>query len=123
MFTKKYTIKGQIATSNYIGEVTEVNVWSLALCEGRHEFTDTATDGSIFKKWVNRNAPVSLEADALKSLESKGVKAGDELRIYVTGLTIAFVAAANAAKKLGVSKITCYHYNRVTNSFFTQEVR
>lgn len=121
---KKYvkTENGEECTSKYTGAKTQISVWSLALCAQRHVMPG-AKDGSVFDKWVNPLAPASLEEEAVESLKAHGIKEGDELHLYVTGLTVAFIATVNAAKRIGINKVVAYHFCRESNSFFAQEVR
>lgn len=50
-----------------------------------------------------------------------GVKSTECINIYVTGLTVALIAAINAAKEIGAS-VTLYHFDRETGNYFEQSV-
>lgn len=50
-----------------------------------------------------------------------GVKSTESINIYVTGLTVALIAAINAAKEIGAS-VTLYHFDRETGNYFEQSV-
>lgn len=50
-----------------------------------------------------------------------GVKSTEYINIYVTGLTVALIAAINAAKEIGVT-VTLYHFDRETGNHFEQSV-
>lgn len=89
---------------------------SMALCQGRHEIPE-ATDGSIFGNELNPLAVEELEAEALRKLE--GVRS---LNLYVTGLTVALVAALNACRILSI-EVTLYHFDRTSGTYYPQKVR
>ena len=94
----------------------EVDSVYMSLCEGRHEIPQ-ATDGSIFGNELDPLAVDELEQQAIKKLE--GIKA---LNLYVTGLTVALIAALNACRSLGI-RVTLYHFDRTSDTYYTQEVR
>ena len=96
-------------------EVT-VKEASMALCEGRHSIAE-AVDGSIFGNELDPLAVDELEAEALRKLEGLS-----HLNLYVTGLTVALVAALNAARQLGV-RVTLHHFNRESGAYYLQEVK
>ena len=87
----------------------------LALCQGRHSMP-TEVVGSIFGQEVN-----PLDVQGLEQIALDRVKGINSLTLYVTGLTVALVAALNACKKAGV-KVVLMHYNRDNNCYYTQEV-
>lgn len=88
----------------------------MSLCKGRHKIPE-AVDGAIFETEVNPLAVDKLEQEAVKMLE--GVT---ELHLYVTGLTVALIAVLNAARVYGI-KVTLFHFNRDTGSYYEQEVK
>lgn len=87
----------------------------LALCQARHQMP-TEVVGSIFSQEVN-----PLDVQGLEQIALERVKGINSLTIYVTGLTVALVAALNACKKAGV-KVVLMHYNRDNNCYYPQEV-
>lgn len=89
---------------------------NMMLCEGRHSIPE-AIDGAIFGNELNPLAVSDLEAEAENKL--RGVKV---LNLYVTGLTVALVAALNACRKLDIN-VTLYHFDRTSGTYYTQEVR
>ncbi len=116
---------------------------NVALCEGRHNIPG-ATDGAIFKHTIDDPTDVEdLERTAFNSLWLKAFKrdlleldeeeyeqnGGDPMRIrhgirinlYVTGLTVALIAALNVCREERL-KVTLWHYDRDTNTYFPQEV-
>ena len=90
----------------------------LALCKGRHEIPQ-AIDGSIFETEVNPLDVAGLEATAKAKLADLDIK---HLKLYVTGLSVALIAALNAARELGID-VTLYHFDRETGSYYSQEVK
>ena len=91
---------------------------SMALCKGRHEIPE-AMDGAIFEKAVNPLDVDGLEEEALARLSALEI---NFLDLYVTGLTVALIAALNAAKKLNIA-VTLYHYDRESGKYYPQGVR
>ena len=89
---------------------------TLALCQGRHEMPAEVA-GSIFEGEVNPLDPQGLEEKA-----SAVVAGAETVTIYVTGLSVALVAALNACKKASVKKVVLMHYNRDAGSYYPQEV-
>lgn len=119
---------------------------NLALCEGRHEIKE-ATDGSLFPSVIENITDLTeLETIAFKSLwkaaykhyqnhevgylyEIKGTEVEElqicnnlPINIYVTGLTVALIAALNVCRDENL-KVTLYHYDRESGEYFPQEVR
>ena len=97
---------------------------NLALCEGRHPIPQ-AVDGSIFcGEIADVTATEALETIAFNALEEKtNVPLNSvELNIYVTGLTVALIAALNVCHTCGI-KVTLWHYNRETGDYYPQEVK
>ena len=90
--------------------------YKMALCEGRHAIPQ-ATDGYIYPTEVDPLNTEKLEEDALLALS--GIK---ELDLYVTGLTVALIAALNACKRLNI-EVTLYHYNRESGDYYPQKVK
>lgn len=95
----------------------EVDHASMALCEGRHEIPQ-AVDGSIFGNTIDPLDPNGLQAEAEYKLRELDIKSLD---LYVTGLTVALVAALNACHKLGIV-VTLYHYDREEGNYYPQQV-
>ena len=118
----------------------------LSLCEGRHEIPQ-AVDGSIFPAEIQNVADTAvLESRAFsgiwraaycryKSGESGylynpdgadlyelALCPGLRINLYVTGLTVALVAALNACRAERLT-VTLWHFNRDTGEYYPQEVR
>lgn len=121
---------------------------NLALCQGRHDIPQ-AIDGAIFGSVIENMTDTNrLESSAflhIWNIAYDHYKNGEpgylrtspnwdgydmkplvlcpdlHINIYVTGLTVALIAALNAMRKEGIS-VTLYHYDRDTDSYFPQEV-
>lgn len=93
--------------------------FTFGLCEGRHEIP---VDEYIFGTVIED--PTDTEGLAVKAANvfaSNDIEAGDEVEIYVTGLTVALIAAIVAVKEIGAT-VTLYHFDRETGSYFPQLV-
>lgn len=96
-----------------------MNNYVFGLCEGRHEIP---VDQYIFGNSIED--PTDTEGLAVKAANVfalNGIEAGDEVQIYVTGLTVALIAAIVAAKEIGAT-VVLYHFDRETGSYFPQSV-
>lgn len=119
----------------------EVNV---TLCFGRHEMPECITH-AIFGHDVSDiiTNPCRLEGRAIAYLnailadcdvpcvtiqneDGEDVRTFDcgnvHLTIYVTGLSVALIAAINAAHFGGIRHITLMHYDRETGCYYAQDV-
>lgn len=90
------------------------------LCEGRHEINGV-TEYIFGNTIADPTDTEGLKREALAFLTDKGVKSTECIDIYVTGLTVALIAAINAAKEIGVT-VTLYHFDRETGNYFAQSV-
>ena len=100
------------------------STYSVGLCEGRHDIGGV-TDGYIFGREVPSNMvtdPDKLEQAAVDRLTEIGVRKGDDLRLYATGLTVALIATLNAAGDIG-AHVEVWHYDRESGIYYGQEVR
>ena len=93
------------------------NTAYMALCSGRHEIKD-AKDGAIFDVIQDPTDVKGLETEAINKLASLDI---EYLELYVTGLTVALIASLNACKKLDI-KVTLYHFDRETGTYYKQNV-
>lgn len=102
----------------------EVEARRIALCEGRHEIPQ-AEHGYLFA-----DGEIADVTD-VKKLETLAIEKVDRLRpvgknltidLYVTGLSVALVAAINACAALDVP-LCLWHYNRDTGDYFPQVVK
>ena len=114
----------------------------IALCTGRHEIPQ-ATDGAIFGNTiedVTRTSLLELHAQGViwskiserdwihvVDVDEYGYDTYDAdedviINIYVTGLTVALIAALNVCKYIGV-KVVLWHYNNATGKYYSQEVK
>lgn len=105
-------------------------VLNIATCEGRHTIAP-AVDGAVFG---NEIAPEDLiNSDKLKNqaavalnnavaAKSADVKAADVIvNLYITGLTVAVIAAISAAKEAEYN-VVCYHYDRNSGNYYPQYI-
>lgn len=127
------------------GTETKLN---MALCHGRHNIPD-AVDGEIFTAEILDVTDTStLERHAFTGIwnaafrhykngetgflrteedwdgsdcEPLELVPGLRLNLYVTGLTVALIAALNVCRKEGLN-VTLWHYDRVTGSYYPQKV-
>lgn len=121
---------------------------NMSLCNGRHSIPE-ATDGSIFETEIqnitdthglmikafnaiwnaaythyNNNEYSYLGIDPEwdgSDMTSLVMLDTLHVNIYVTGLTVALIAAINACKVNNIS-VTLYHFNRETGTYYPQEV-
>ena len=89
----------------------------MSLCKGRHEIHE-AVDGSIFGTEVDPLDVEGLQAQAMETLFALEIR---HLDLYVTGLTVALIAALNACRSLGIT-VTLWHFNRETGKYYSQDV-
>lgn len=90
---------------------------AMSLCKGRHEIPE-AVDGSIFGTEVDPLNVEGLQAQAMETLSALEIR---HLDLYVTGLTVALIAALNACRSLGIA-VTLWHFNRETGKYYSQDV-
>lgn len=109
----------------------------IGLCQGRHEIPDVQefVFGQEIAPELLTN-PQELESESAFMLsdslpgqyqeDTNTMEAVDasmvDLQIFATGLTVALIAAINAARKLGFNTITVMHYDRESRKYFPQEV-
>lgn len=109
---------GGMYPCEYCAESRLARFAHVALCESRHEIPQ-AVDGAIFGQSVDPTAPLKLELEARRVIETSGV---EFLTVYVTGLSVALVAVINACHSLGVC-LTLMHYDRDSGEYYPQPVR
>lgn len=90
--------------------------FKLGLCEGRHEIKDVDTyifrDGDI-QFPIN---PSDLRKKVVERFKEIGVKASDDLVIYVTGLTPALTAVIRIAF-INCMTLTLMHYDNASGNY------
>lgn len=94
---------------------------NFGLCEGRHEIA-SVTEYVFGNTISDPTDTAGLEEKAFAFFMDNGVKSTECINIYVTGLTVALIAAINAAKEIGAI-VTLYHFDRETGRYFEQSVR
>ena len=103
-------------------------VKKVSLCLGRHNMP-VAVDGSIFPTQVDPLNVEGLEEEAFMQIHSL-VKMNNvhELHLYVTGLSVALLAAINAWHQYKIlaphnkTTLICYHYNREDETYYAQTI-
>ena len=121
---------------------------NLSLCEGRYEIPQ-ATDGAVFPSEISCVTDVKgLENKAFNSIWNAAYRhfrnnesgflcsypygewyeenelelvPGLHVNLYVTGLTVALIAALNVCKENKVD-VTLWHYDRESGNYFPQDV-
>ena len=91
----------------------------LGLVNGRHSMpVEEYVFGGEIKDPPNFTEMASIIDDRFQELE---IQEGDEVHVYVTGLTAATVEVINACKKHNVT-LYLYHFDRDTNDYKKQTV-
>ena len=87
------------------------------LIQGRHEISEV-------KEYIFENALDPADIQGIRSLAQQNLgflKAGDSLKVYVTGLTVALVEVINICHEKGV-RLTLMHFDREKGTYFPQEI-
>lgn len=105
-------------------------VLNIATCEGRHAIAP-AVDGAVFgneiapEDLINPEKLKSQAAIALHNAVSAklaDIQADDvTVNLYITGLTVAVIAAISAAKEAGYN-VVCFHYDRNSGNYYPQYI-
>lgn len=118
---------------------------TMGLCIGRHEIKEVSS--YIFREDIKDPTNlVELERLAFRSIwdecmevgalqpipemweadwygeDAYTILPGTKLDLYVTGLTVALIAALNVAKEQQI-KVTLYHFDRESGGYYPQEVK
>lgn len=97
---------------------------SIALCEARHAMPECVT-GAIYPNTVDPLdiAGITETADAFMREHS-----GEDVNVYVTGLTVCTIAVVKAAMmRLATDKpcpalLTLWHFDRATGDYYPQTI-
>ena len=87
------------------------------LIQGRHEISEV-------KDYIFTNTLDPADRQGIRSLAQKSLEflsKGDNLTVYVTGLTVALVEVINICHEKGV-RLTLMHFDRETGTYFPQDV-
>lgn len=87
------------------------------LVQGRHEISEV-------KEYIFENALDPADIMGIRSLAKKNLgflNAGDSLKVYVTGLTVALVEVINICHSKG-ARLTLMHFDREKGTYFPQEI-
>lgn len=88
------------------------------LCEGRHLMP---VDKYIYRNSIaDPTDTAAMEKTARESLA--GIDDGEEVIIYVSGLTVALISALNVCADRNIG-VTLMHYDLKSNSYYEQKVR
>lgn len=103
------------------GDSHNVQAVTYGLCRGRHEMP---VDDYIFEEQISDLTDVSgLMFKALRFFKADpDFEKSAFVEIYVTGLTVALIAAINAAHLLDKG-VTLYHYDVTSGEYYAQRVR
>ena len=96
---------------------------SLGLIKGRHkikEVSDYICNKQIEDVTDVYGITMYVEQRVAEIVNSNKFKIS-HIYLYVTGLTVALVAAINAIRRRGI-RLTLMHYDRETAMYFSQEV-
>ena len=91
-----------------------------ALCESRHTVPKDVVD-SIYPHTVNLNDMHQL-AEIADRYVCQCKCDGNDLHVYVTGITAPMVAVINACRKRDV-KLVLWHWNPSKKDYYRQEVQ
>lgn len=94
---------------------------NLGLCAGRHKIDglyDYIFDGIEDVTDVNG---IELEASDSIDYILNSVSQVTHINLFVTGLTVALVAAIKEIQRRGIT-LTLWHYNRDSGTYFSQEL-
>lgn len=90
--------------------------YKMELCAGRHE---TGCDKSVFPATVD---PADFDGmDEMAGAALANLEPGDQLALYVTGLTAATAAVIKYCVLYRIG-LLLYHFDRETNSYHAQRV-
>ena len=88
---------------------------TFCLCEARHAMPEDC-EGAIFGNTIN-----PLDLAGMAAVAAEKLSGVTELRLYVTGLTVALVTVINYCVSNGV-KLTLLHFDRDSGGYYEQEV-
>jgi len=98
------------------------NAQKIGLCRGRHEIPGVRR--YVFGAEVNPLDPATLEREAaqyFRSFSGMRLQETGGILLYVTGLTVALIAALNACRNLSIP-VTLMHFDRESGSYYPQQV-
>lgn len=110
----EYIYKYNHQTGSYI-EPIKTNI---SLCKGRHNIPYVNDENYVFDEIKDIKDTIKLYNIAYEKL--KGLK-GENIYLYVTGLTVALIATLNVCKFFNIN-VTLMHYDKDTNEYFEQVV-
>lgn len=113
--------KGYMSDCTGCGDGHNVTVVVYGLCKGRHPLP---VEDFIYENEITDPTDVlGLTMSAMKFFKADpDFEKSAFVEIYVTGLTVALIAAINAAHMLNKS-VTLYHYDVTSGEYYAQRVR
>ena len=92
-------------------------IYKVGLCEGRHPLpVNEYVFGSIIEDPTDVNGLEEVAEEFFRNLIPNCL-----IELYVTGLSVALIAAINAASKyINVRNIVLMHYDSKTNTYYPQ---
>lgn len=92
-------------------------IYKIGLCEGRHPLpVDEYVFGSVIEDPTDVNGLEEVAEEFFRNLIPDCL-----LELYVTGLSVALIAAINAASKyINIKNIVLMHYDSKTNTYYPQ---
>lgn len=99
-----------------IEEVESYISYNIGLCKGRHELP---VKEYVYEKEINPTDIREVELWAYHKIDSIKSK---HINLYATGLTVATLAVVNACVQR-CKNLTIMHYDRDTNSYYSQEIK
>lgn len=92
-------------------------IYKVGLCEGRHPLpVNEYVFGSVIEDPTDVNGLEEVAEEFFRNLIPNCL-----LELYVTGLSVALIAAINAASKyINIRNIVLMHYDSKTNTYYPQ---
>lgn len=91
----------------------------LGLCKSRHDIE--GVHNYVFPQTLDPTNLSEISRICRKKMIALGVKQGDQIDLYVTGLSVALVDVINYCIVNQV-QLNLYHYNRDTGTYYKQVV-
>lgn len=98
-------------------EIYDKPIYKIGLCEGRHPLpVNEYVFGSVIEDPTDVNGLEEVAEEFFRNLIPDCL-----LELYVTGLSVALIAAINAASiYINVKNIVLMHYDSKTNTYYPQ---
>jgi len=90
----------------------------IGLIKGRHPLP---VDEYILQGEVTDFSPEAVQAGVIEGISSLNLKIGQEIDLYITGLTIVSLFAVDHLRRMGIT-VNVYGYNPSTGEYYLQGV-